>query len=57
MEAAPLVNLSYSDIFHPSWELGKPATPSFARHKDAFDHSIKPMGYVLDDMVSLNSKS
>ncbi|KAI7781843.1 hypothetical protein LA080_014333 [Diaporthe eres] len=38
------------------WELGKPVTPSFARHKDAFDHSIKPMGCVMDDMITFNTQ-
>lgn len=44
-----------TDIVHPgpSWEVGKPATPAFARYKDAYEHSIKLLGYVADDIVSI----
>lgn len=30
-------------------------TPAFARYKDAYEHSIKLLGYVADDIVSIGS--
>ena len=45
----------HADIVHPSWEVGKPVTPAFARYKDAYEHSVKLLGYVADDIVSIGT--
>lgn len=52
-----LADKTSADVGQPSWELGRPVTPAFARYKDAYEHSIKLMGFVADDVVRVETPS
>ncbi|POS80212.1 hypothetical protein DHEL01_v201404 [Diaporthe helianthi] len=42
--------------FSLNWEVGKPVTPAYARYQDAYEHSIKLLGHVADDIITFNTQ-